>query len=107
LKFLLDAAEHSELNEAPGEVRFTAPKEFGMAVRSAEMREAVARAAGRPLKVVFQASESAAIPVEAPAPSSPPGDDDITREALAHPDVQNFQRTFPGSQVRTVRNLRD
>lgn len=105
LKFLLDAAEHAEVSEAPGELRFTAPKEFGMAIRSAEMREAVAKAAGKPLRIVFHASENAATQAASPAP--PPDDDEVTREALAHPDVRKFQQTFPGSHVRTVRNLRD
>jgi hypothetical protein len=37
-----------------------------------------------------------------------PAKDDATAErALGHPEVQRFQELFPGSQVRTVRNLRE
>jgi hypothetical protein len=34
-------------------------------------------------------------------------DDEAARRALEHPEVKRFQETFPGSQVRAVRNLKE
>jgi hypothetical protein len=39
--------------------------------------------------------------------SQPPAEDETTRRALAHPDVQRFRELFPDSEVRVVRNLKD
>ena len=100
---LADAIEHCDVSEAPGEIRFTGPKEFTLSFRDAGMKAAVLAVIGRPLKVTFIASETAA----ATAPKPQANADEATQRALSHPDVQRFQQAFPGSHVRTVRNLRD
>ncbi len=41
------------------------------------------------------------------SPSPQAAEDETTRRALAHPDVQRFRELFPDSEVRVVRNLKD
>ena len=83
---------------------------------AADIRDAVQKLLGRAVKINFVAATGAAsgaasgpsaAPTNAPAAEPSPGDDPLTQEALGHPEVQRFQQTFPGSHVRTVRNLRD
>ncbi|MBK5292897.1 MAG: DNA polymerase III subunit gamma/tau [Acidobacteriia bacterium] len=113
LSFVADAVEHSEIAEAAGEVRFTAPREFTLALKSGDLKTTLAKVAGRPMKIVITAGAITAgaiagdAAVEAkPVVAAGPADDDLSRRALAHPEVQRFQEAFPGSQVRTVRNLK-
>ena len=44
---------------------------------------------------------------EAPVEKKKTIEDEVTVRALAHPEVQRFQQMFPGSMVRTVRNLKE
>jgi DNA polymerase III subunit gamma/tau len=106
----VDAVEHAEFTENASEIRLTAPKEFGLALKSADIRDAVQKLLGRAVKINFVAATGAsatAAASTAPAAEPSPGDDAHTQEALGHPEVQRFQQMFPGSHVRTVRNLRD
>jgi DNA polymerase-3 subunit gamma/tau len=109
MKAYIDAVEHADIGESASEIVFSAPKEFGMVLKSAELREAVQKLLGRALKVSFAAAQGAGAPASAsPGPAAPsPQDDALSQEALGHPEVQRFQEMFPGSHVRTVRNLRD
>ncbi|MBL8293984.1 MAG: DNA polymerase III subunit gamma/tau [Bryobacterales bacterium] len=100
---LADAVEHSEVSESGGEVRFSGPVEFTLSFRDAGMKTAVQAVLGRPAKISFTAAASAAPP---PAKAQPE-DDEVSRRALSNPEVQRFQETFPNSQIRNVRNLRD
>jgi DNA polymerase-3 subunit gamma/tau len=110
--FLADAVEHAQVEEASGEVRFTAPREFSLSLKSGELRAAVVKLLGRPVKICAIAGESdaAALP-QAPPPSanSPVSteENDVSGRALAHPEVQRFRQMFPGSHVRAVRNLKE
>jgi DNA polymerase-3 subunit gamma/tau len=101
--YLSDAVEHAEITEVGAELRVRAPKEFTLSFRDAKMKAAAQKAAGRALRIVFEGVEAAA----APAASAHPAGDEATGRAMAHPEVQRFQETFPEAQVRTVRNLRD
>lgn len=100
---LADAVEHSEVAESAGEVRFSGPVEFTLSFRDAGMKTAVQAVLGRPAKISFTAAASAA----PPPPKAKPEDDEVSRRALSNSEVQRFQETFPNSQVRNVRNLRD
>jgi hypothetical protein len=64
----------------------------------------VEKVAGRPLRISYVPNETAAAPKAAAAASN---DDEVTQRALDNPEVQSFQEQFPGSQVRTVRNLKE
>ncbi|MBM3811291.1 MAG: DNA polymerase III subunit gamma/tau [Acidimicrobiia bacterium] len=107
LTFVADAVEHAEVTESPSQITFTAPKEFLMALRSADLRTAVTKTAGRAVKIVVQAGEAAAAAAAPkPAAAAMAEDEELSRRALSHPEVLHFQEMFPGSQVRTVRNLK-
>ena len=102
--FSADGVEHSELVETRGEWRFTTPPEFRMAVQSPEVEAAARQIAGRAVKIVVRVGEVTA----APAASKPAAtEDDAAQRALNHPEVKHFQELFPGSTVRTVRNLKE
>ncbi|MCP5113018.1 MAG: DNA polymerase III subunit gamma/tau, partial [bacterium] len=103
--FIADAVEHSEIEEAGGELRFTAGPEFAVTLKSKELQQVVQKVAGQPLKVVFvPGGSSAPEPKAAPAPKDT--EDEATKRALANPEVQRYRETFPSSEVRTVRNLK-
>jgi DNA polymerase-3 subunit gamma/tau len=107
LTFIIDAVDHAAITEAPGEVRFTAPREFKLALKSNDLKNAVARAAGKPLRITIVEDETAADNTPAkPAAAPQPTDDETTGRALSHPEVQRFQELFPGSRVGAVRNLK-
>ncbi|MBM3737564.1 MAG: DNA polymerase III subunit gamma/tau [Acidobacteria bacterium] len=104
LTMLADAVEHSEIVEAPGEIKFTGPPEFTLAFRDAAMRNAVQKVVGRAVKVSFVAGGQR--PAPAPAANAAPGED-LSGRVMDHPEVQRFREMFPGAQVRNIRNLRD
>ncbi len=104
--FLADAVSHAGLKESAGELRFQAPGEFHLALRSADLREFVERLASRPMKIVVEAGEPDSQP-PAVRPALAVDDGELARRAMAHPEVQRFQELFPGSHVRAVRNLKE
>jgi DNA polymerase-3 subunit gamma/tau len=105
LTFIADAVEHADVSESAAELRFAAPREFVLALRSAELQRAVEQLAGRPLKVTVALGEAASPPPERKQPQSE--DDEVARRAFSHPEVKRIQQMFPGSQVRVVRNLKE
>jgi DNA polymerase-3 subunit gamma/tau len=100
---LADAVEHSELAETAAEVVFTTPKMYQSYLKGAEFEAAVKQAAGRAVRISVQAGEAA----PQPATVAERAQDDVAGRALAHPEVKKFQELFPGSHIRTVRNLRE
>jgi len=100
---LADAIEHSEIAEAPGEVVVTTPKMYLMYLKQPEF-EAAARRLSGVAKITVKTGEPV---VTAPVAATAPAPDEASSRALAHPEVRRFQETFPDSQVRTVRNLRE
>ncbi|MGH9663223.1 MAG: DNA polymerase III subunit gamma/tau, partial [Bryobacteraceae bacterium] len=104
-KFTADAVGHSEVTEASAEIVFVTPKRFSLAMNPADLTKAAAEVTGRPMRVTLKTGEPAS--AEAPAQTAAPVEDEATRRALAHPEVQRFQQAFPDSHVRTVRNLKE
>jgi len=103
MKVIADAVEMSVIEEADGELRFTAGREFTLALKSKELADVVREVAGAQWKAVYVPGESS----EAESPAVSGDDENEARErALAHPEVQRYQKTFPRSQVRAVRNLK-
>jgi DNA polymerase-3 subunit gamma/tau len=99
-----DALEHSQMTESGNELAIVTPRMYEMYLKQAEFQAVVNRVAGRPMKLAIKVGEVAAPPVAAAAPKQ---DDEVTSRALSNPEVRRFQETFPDSQVRTVRNLRE
>ena len=105
MEFTADAIEHSEITEANGELRFTTPREFSIAMKEADINQAVRQLTGKPLKIKVTIGEVAAQNQERVA-AAPAKEDDVARRALANAEVRNFQELF-GGEVRTVRNLKE
>jgi DNA polymerase-3 subunit gamma/tau len=103
-KFLTDAIAHAEVAESGAEVRITAPREFTISLKSPELKAVVEAVRGRPSRIAVQVGGG-----EVPAAPARPDEDDpeLLRRALEHPGVRRFQELFPGSHVRTIRNLRE
>ena len=106
LPFTADGVEHSEVLEQNGELQFVTPKEFSLSMSPADLQKAAQHAAGKPMRVkVTIGAPRVSAPVGNAAP--PPTEDEVTKRALGHPDVQKFQELFPDAQVRAVRNLKE
>jgi DNA polymerase-3 subunit gamma/tau len=102
--FSADGVAHSEIVESANEWRFTTATEFRMAVKSPEVEAAARQIAGKPVKVVVQVGDVGATPM---ASQPAPNEEEASQRALNHPEVKHFQELFPGSTVRTVRNLKE
>lgn len=102
--FIADAVEHAEVVETPGEITFRAPKEFSLALKSADLQQCVREVTGRALKIKVENGNGAEPPTVTESGS---GDDERTRAALEHPEVKRFQELFPDSHLRQVRNLKE
>ena len=99
---IADAIEHSEISETAGELVVTTPKMYVMFLKQKEFESAARRVSGAS-KITIKTGdpETPAVETAAPAP------DETSSRALSHPEVRRFQETFPDSQVRAVRNLRE
>ena len=100
LTFTADAIEESSVKEVGGVIEVVTAPSNKLSVKEADLMKAIP---GRKFKIVF--GEPGA--PEAPAEKKKIIEDEVTVRALAHPEVQRFQELFPGSQVRTVRNLKE
>ncbi|MBI5084151.1 MAG: DNA polymerase III subunit gamma/tau [Acidobacteria bacterium] len=102
------AVEESEIVEGQGLVEFIAPKAARMGLMAKDVEKALAKVLGRVVKTKITLTDSPA-PAAAPAreASQAAPSDEAAERALAHPDVKRFQEIFPGSQVRTVRDLKE
>ncbi|MDP3000777.1 MAG: DNA polymerase III subunit gamma/tau [Bryobacterales bacterium] len=109
MTFTADAVEHSEVTESGGTLTFVTPKDYMLAMSPADLQRAVEKAAGRAMRVKITAVDvaTASRPIAAPAPRPAAGEGEDAARALDHPEVKRFQETFPASQVRAVRNLKE
>lgn len=106
MAFTADAIEHSEIVEANGELRFTTPREFSVAMKEADINQAVRQIIGKPLKIKVTIGEVAAQNQDKVAAAPAAHEDDVSGRALANPEVQSFRDLF-GGEIRTVRNLKE
>jgi DNA polymerase-3 subunit gamma/tau len=103
MQFTADAVEHSQIAESNGELQFTTPEEFKLALNEKDILKVVQKVAGRAMRIKVTAG---AVDVIETSTGRPP-QDDVSERALSHPEVRRFQETFPDAQVRVVRNLRE
>jgi len=103
MQFTADAVEHSQITESNGELLFTTPEEFKLALNEKDILKVVQKVAGRPMRIKVTAGTVDVAEV----PKARPPQDDVSERALAHPEVRRFQETFPDAQVRVVRNLKE
>ncbi len=103
MQFTADAVEHSQITESNGELLFTTPEEFKLALNEKDILKVVQKVAGRPMRIKVTAGTVDL----AEAPKARPPQDDVSERALSHPEVRRFQETFPDAQVRVVRNLKE
>jgi hypothetical protein len=98
--------EHSTVVEDAGELRITTPEEFRLSMREQDVRKAIESIGGgaQKIKISFAETVVNAAPAARPAQTD---NDAVTRRALENPEVRRFQRAFPESQVRQVRNLKE
>lgn len=102
-----DAVEHASIAEANGEIVFTAPPEYLLALKDPALTKALQAIIGRPPKIKIVAGSSAADAGTAQKKSPDAGkiNEEAEKRALAHPEVQKFQELFPDAEIRTVRDL--
>ena len=106
LAFTADAVEHSRLVATGGELQFTTPPQFMLAMEAGELDKAVRHLnAGNWRIKVFAGDGGAADPK--PQAQTPAAANEATGRALENPEVQRFREVFPGAEVRVVRNLKD
>ncbi len=103
MQFTADAIEQSQVVEQGGELHFTAPVEFKLAMNEKDILKIVQKVAGRPMRVKIAFGEPNLSEVVKPKPQQ----DDVSERALSHPEVKRFQELFPDAQVRVVRNLKE
>ncbi len=103
MAFTADAIEHSLVVEADGELRFTTPNDFKLAMREADINQAVRQIAGKAMKIKVSFGDPSAQESVAAAPRQA---DNVAQRALDNPEVQRFRDLF-GGEVRAVRNLKE
>ncbi|MCU1259906.1 MAG: polymerase subunit gamma and tau [Bryobacterales bacterium] len=103
MAFTADAVEHSEWTFADGELRVTTPREFKLAMNAADVQKAIQHMGVAAPRLKLTIGEVAAAPQLTKPPAT---EDDVTRDALANPEVRRFREVF-GGEVRTVRNLKE
>ena len=71
MQFTADAVEHSEVTESNGELHFTTPEEFQLALNEKDILKVVQKVAGRPMRVKIALGEpdrDAQLPKSRPPP---------------------------------------
>ena len=106
MAFTADAIEHSEIVEVNGELRFTTPRDFSVAMNASDINQAVRQIVGKPLKIKVTIGDVAAQSQEKVVAAPAAQEGDASRRALANPEVQSFRDLF-GGEIRTVRNLKE
>lgn len=106
--FTADAVEHSEVIENGAVVEFLVPRQHMLSLRGPEVGQCLEALLGRPAKTKITITEGVT-PAAAPeaADSKPQGSGEALKRALEHPEVQKAQELFPGSAVRSVRDLKE
>jgi hypothetical protein len=108
MAFTADAVEHSEFTYANGELQVRTPKDLSLGMTQDDLVKAV-KHLGLPvprIKITFGEVAAAAQMSPQLAQKTKANEDEVTRTALANPEVQRFREVF-GGEVRTVRNLKE
>ncbi|MBA3974935.1 MAG: DNA polymerase III subunit gamma/tau [Candidatus Solibacter sp.] len=106
--FTADAVEHAEVIENGGTVEFLVPRQHMLSLRGPEVSQCLEALLGRPAKTKITINDSVtAAPAPEAAAARPQGSDEALKRALDHPEVQKAQELFPGSAVRSVRDLKE
>jgi DNA polymerase-3 subunit gamma/tau len=100
MTFTADAIEESSVKEEGVLIEVLTAPINKLSVKEADLMKAIP---GRKFRIVFGDPGTNEAPVE----KKKTIEDEVTVRALAHPEVQRFQEMFPGSQIRTVRNLKE
>ena len=84
----------------------------GLALSEADLRKGLTEIGmgARRIKIVtgsVGAPAAAGSTAAAKPDSGPKLDDEVSQRALAHPEVQRFQKAFPEAQVRQVKDLKE
>jgi DNA polymerase-3 subunit gamma/tau len=103
MQFTADAVEHSQFTFSDGELTIVTPREFKVYMNAADINKGIQHMGVAPPRLKLTLGEVAAAPQLAKPVAS---EDDVTREALANPEVRRFREVF-GGEVRTVRNLKE
>jgi hypothetical protein len=105
MPFTADAVENSQVVAVNGELQITTTKAYKLALREEDIKKAISQSSSRAMriKIIIGDPGEAAAPIAAPAPQN---EDEATRRALAHPEVQRFQEVFDG-KIYKVRNLKE
>ncbi len=104
MMFTADAIEHSDVGESNGELHFTTPDEFKLAMNEKDILKVVQKVAGRPMRIKIAFGNTN---VTEGSVKPKPVEDEATKRALENAEVRRFQEVFPDAEVRTVRNLKD
>jgi len=103
MAFTADAAEHSDFSFHEGELRILTPKEFKLSMVPEDLQKAIQHAGMTAPRIKIAFGEVNAAPELAKAALT---EDEVTRDALANPEVQRFREVF-GGEIRTIRNLKE
>ena len=105
--FTADAVEHAEVVENGGTVEFLVPRQHMLSLRGPEVGQCLESLLGKPVKTKVTISETASAPVGPTPEMRAAGEEETMRRALDNPEVQRAQELFPGSTVRSVRDLKE
>jgi DNA polymerase-3 subunit gamma/tau len=108
LTFIADALTHGEVSCGGRELTIQLPSEFKLMANADDFQKALRQQNLGSMRIQFRFGDTAvATPAVVRPTGSPTGsDDEVTRRALAHPEVQRF-RDLLGGEVRGVRNLKE
>jgi hypothetical protein len=108
MNFSADAMLRSDVSLDGSEIVIRAPKAMMLAVKDAAVARVAGQMVGKPVKVRVEAAENlASSSAPAAVVAAAGNNDEVWERALSHPAVKTYQETFPGAQVRTVRNLNE
>ena len=106
LSNLADAVESARIAATASELHIEAPKSYALYFKDRAFLDAVREVFGRPLGIKLTVGERAEAAAPLAGPAAAPTEDDVTRRALANPEVQRFREIF-GGEIRKVRNLKE
>jgi len=106
--FAADAVEHAEVVENGALIEFLVSRQHMLSLRGPEVAQGLEKLLGRQIKTKITIIESAPPVAPPPDPQAPvQGGEEALKRALEHPEVRRAQELFPGSTVRSVRDLKE